>query len=133
VGHPQPTFLDRLHRVHLRLSGNLDRAEPLPPPTGLQARLLPAADLVLALLYSRSHAGSLRSVRVTLATIWLAGVTFLLAGALALTLTLAALAPLNPFLLLAGLAAAAVSLAGGVLATYGALQRRAIRRTGAGR
>jgi len=125
--------MDRLHHLHLRLSGNLDRAEPLPPPAGLQARLLPAADFVMALLYSRSRAGSLRSVRVTLATICLAAVVSLLAGALAVALALTALEPINLLLLLAALVAAAVSLAGAVLASYGVLQRWAIRPAAGGR
>lgn len=133
MGQPPEGILRRLHQVHLRLSGNLDRAEPLPPPAGLQARLLPAADFVMTLLYSRSRAGSLRSVRITLATICLAAVVFLLAGALAVALTLNALAPLNLLLLLAALAAAAVSLAGAVLAAYGVLQRRTIRPAAGGR
>src|SRR5579864_945491 len=59
MGEPRQSLLHRLHHLHLRLSGNLDRAEPLPPPAGVQALLLPAADFVMALLYSRSRAGSL--------------------------------------------------------------------------
>ena len=132
MGDPRRSILRRLHRVHLRLSGNLDRAEPLPPPAGLQALLLPAADFLMALLYSRSRAGSLRSVRMTLTTICLAAGIFLLAGTLAVALAASALTPLSPLLLLAVLAATLVSLAGLVLAAYGFLQRAAIR-SGAGR
>jgi len=123
MGEPRQSLLHRLHHLHLRLSGNLDRAEPLPPPAGLQALLLPAADFVMALLYSRSRAGSLRSVRMTLATICLAAVVFLLAGALAVALALTGLPPLSPLLLLGALAATVVSLAGLVLAAYGVMQR----------
>jgi hypothetical protein len=130
MGQPGDGILDRLHHVHLRLSGNLDRAEPLPPPAGLQALLLPAADLVMAVLYSRSRAGSLRSVRVTVATIWLASVVFLLAGSLAVALVIHSVAHLNLLAITAALVAALVSLAGGVLAAYGLLQRSAIRRAG---
>jgi hypothetical protein len=133
MGQPPEGILRRLHRVHLRLSGNLDRAEPLPPPAGLQARLLPAADFVMAILYSRSRAGSVRSVRVTLATICLAAVVFVLAGALAVTLALAGMAGFNLLLLLAALVAASVSMAALLLATYGGLQRRAIRTAAAPR
>ena len=68
-----------------------------------------------------------------LSTICLAAVVFLLAGALAVALTLNALAPLNLLRLLAALAAVAVSLAGAVLAAYGVLQRRTIRPAGGGR
>ena len=127
MGEPRESLLHRLHNVHLRLSGNLDRAEPLPPPAGPRAILLPAADFVMALLYSRSRAGSLRSVRMTLSTICLAAVVFLLAGTLAVALAATALAPLSPLLLLGALAAALVSLAGLVLAAYGVLQRAAVR------
>jgi hypothetical protein len=132
MGELRESLLHRLHHVHLRLSGNLDRAEPLPPPAGLQAILLPAADFVMALLYSRSRAGSLRSVRMTLATVCLAGVVFLLAGALAAALAVTGLTLFNPLLLLGALAAALVSLTGLVLTGYGVLQRAAIM-SGAGR
>jgi hypothetical protein len=133
MGQPREGILGRLHNVHLRLSGNLDRAEPLPPPAGLQAFLLPAADLVMAILYSRSRAGSLRSVRMTLTTIGLAAAVFLVSGALAIALTLNAVAPFSPLLLVASLATGAVSIAGLVLAAFGVLQRRAIRSAAAGR
>lgn len=122
----------RLRRVHLRLSGNLDRAEPLPPPAGLQAWLLPAADLVMVLLYSRSRAGSLRSVRVTLATISLSATVFTVAAGASAALLLHSLSPLNALLLLGALLAAALAVASGILAAYGILQRATIRRTAAG-
>lgn len=133
MSQPAEGLRRRLREIHLRLSGNLDRAEPLPPPTGLQARLLPVADLVLVLLYSRSRAGSLRSVPVTLTTIGLSAGIFLAAGAAAIALLASALSPFRPLLLAAALAAVVLAAGAGVLALFGLLQRRTIRTRGGAR
>ena len=61
------------------------------PFDALQARLLPVADAVMVLMWSRPASGTLRDTRVTIVTIWLAiGVTALalVLGVLALLLTL---------------------------------------------
>jgi hypothetical protein len=124
---------ERLRRLHLQFSGSLDQAEPLPPPTGLQARLLPAADLVMVLLYSRSRAGSLRSVRLRWSTITLAAAVFAVAGAGSMTLLIHAVASINVLFILGGVLAAALAIAGGILALFGVLQRLAVRRSASAR
>lgn len=62
------------------------------PFDGLQARLLPLADLVMVLMLSRPASGTLRDTRVTIVTIYLAAAVATVAlplAALALLLGLA--------------------------------------------
>ena len=94
-----------------------------PPLDGLQLRLLPAADLFMALMLSRPGGLSLRTTWVTPATIGLAVAAFVLIGlpgGAALVLGL-----MHPNLLLvgAGLLGVMVAAGAGAVAIYGIRQR----------
>jgi hypothetical protein len=117
----------RLKDIHLRLSGRLTPPEQLPPPDRLQSWLLPIADLLMVVMYSRPPGGSLRTARVTPVTICLAAAVFLLVGIPGLWLAISALVALDPFRLLVGVVASILGLASGVLALFGIRQRSAIR------
>lgn len=93
----------------------------------LQARLLPVADVVMVLMWSRPASGTLRTTMVTMSTIGLA------IGVAATSLVLAALGVLlalsgTTIWLVAALALLVVALACADLAVYGARQRLLIRR-----
>ncbi len=55
-------------------------SEELPPLDCTQSRLLPIADAFMMLMLSRPGGGSLRTTRVTLATIWLSAGVSLVVG-----------------------------------------------------
>lgn len=89
--------------------------EPI-PVDGLQARLLPVADLVMVLMLSRPASGTLRDTRVTIVTIYLAiavAVVGLVLAVLALALGTVGRQPawIVPALLLLVLAAGCAELA----------------------
>jgi hypothetical protein len=52
-----------------------DHTDPNIPFDSLQARLLPVADVVMVLMWSRPASGTLRDTRVTIVTIYLAVAT----------------------------------------------------------
>ena len=97
--------------------------EEAPPLDGLQLRLLPAADLFMALMLSRPGGLSLRTTWVTPATIGLAvaALGFIgLPGCVALAL---GLVRLNLLLAGGGLIGMMIAAGGGAVALYGIRQR----------
>jgi hypothetical protein len=95
----------------------------------IQARLLPLADLLMIVMFSRPESGTLRTTRVTIVTILLAAIAALLAALLALALAVRApVHDLGWLLAVIGLGAFAALCAD--LAVYGARQRILIRRSG---
>jgi hypothetical protein len=124
---------ERLRHLHARLSGRLDAAEPLPPPGRVQAWLLPVADWIMIAMLSRSRGGSLRTVRVTMTTIWLAAIIALGGGWVGLSLLWGGLSTMRVLPIALGMGAVTVALGAGALALYGILQRRAISRHAGGR
>ena len=94
-----------------------------PPLDPVQRALLPIADGFMLLMLSRPPTGTLRTTRVTWASIWLSVVTFAVAGTLAALLTGAA-GRLGPILLVPALPLAVLALGSASLALYGLLQRR---------
>ena len=105
-----------------RMSGRLTPPE-VTPVDRLQLLLLPIADLVMLLMYSRPPGGSLRTARVTVVTIWLAAAVAGFAGALAVILLANGLVRFQIVLIAAGLLSAAVAFGCGVLAIFGIRQR----------
>jgi hypothetical protein len=97
--------------------------EALPPLDSLQRLLLPVADAFMLLMLSRPPTGTLRTTRVTAATIWLAIVTVGIAGTIS-TLLLTAVGHLGPLLLVPALPLAVLALGSASLALYGLRQRR---------
>lgn len=99
------------------------------PFDALQERLLPVADAVMVLMWSRPASGTLRDTRVTIVTIYLAwGVTALavILGILAVLLTLGGGSPLW---IVAAVVLLALALGCLDLAVYGVRQRLLVRRT----
>jgi hypothetical protein len=107
------------------MSGLRAQPEQLPPLDGFQTRLLPIADLFMALMLSRPPSGSLRTTRVTAATIWLAAATSVLVGIPGVLLMGFAIFRPNALLLLIGLMAACLGLGSTSLAVFGIRQRQA--------
>lgn len=94
-----------------------------PPLDGLQLRLIPAADLFMALMLSRPGGLSLRTTWVTPATIGLAvaAVAFIgLPGCIALAL---GLVRLNLLLAGGGILGMTIAAGAGAVALYGIRQR----------
>jgi hypothetical protein len=113
---------DRLGSFMERMSGRLTPPE-VTPLDRTQLRLLPVADLFMILMFSRPPGGSLRTARVTLATIWLAGGVAILAGIPALVLLGHAIAGSLPILIPVGLLGVAIGLGSGFLTVFGVRQR----------
>ena len=97
--------------------------EPLPALDPLQRLLLPVADRFMLLMLSRPPTGTLRTTRVTSASIGLAVVTFLVSGAVAVLLG-AEMGRLGPILLVPAVPLVVLALGSASLALYGLLQRR---------
>ena len=95
----------------------------LPPLDLLQRLLLPVADGFMVMMLSRPPSGTLRTTRVTSATIALAIVTFAVSGTSS-ALVLRATGRLGPLLLALALPLAALALGAASLALYGVRQRR---------
>lgn len=91
------------------------------PVDRIQFWLLPVADGFMVLMLSRPRNGSLRTTRVTLATIWLSVVVSVAAGIPALLVTGAA--PPNPWYAAAAFVFGAIGMGSAVLATFGIRQR----------
>ena len=104
------------------MSGRLTPPE-VTPLDGIQRMLLPIADLVMILMLSRPPGGSLRTARVTLATIWLAALVAGLALFLALMVLAYAVPKAQLLLIVVGLLSAALGVGAGVLAVFGIRQR----------
>ena len=98
-------------------------SQHLPPLDGVQRLLLPVADGFMLLMLSRPPTGTLRTTRVTSASIALAILTFCVAGTIAASLAAAA-GRLGPLLLLPALLLAVLALGSASLALYGLRQRR---------
>lgn len=113
----------RLSQFLERMSGRLTPPE-VTPLDSTQLVLLPIADLVMILMFSRPPGGSLRTARVTLVTIWLAAAAAAGAGGLAVILLLDAVPRFQILLLVAGLLALGLAFGSGVLALFGIRQRR---------
>ena len=95
----------------------------LPPLDALQRLLLPVADGFMLAMLSRPPTGTLRTTRVTAASIALAVATFVLSGAAAVALVAATARTGSP-LLLATAPLAALAAGAAALALYGLRQRR---------
>jgi hypothetical protein len=105
------------------MSGQLTPPENIPPHDPLQAWLLPIADVFMVLMVSRPPGGSLRTARVTKATVWLAAVSFFVLGILGGWLMDFALTGGKWILVLPALVGLGLSLGSGVLALFGIRQR----------
>lgn len=112
------------------MPGKLTPAEELPPLDGIQNRLLPIADLFMTLMLSRPPSGSLRTTRVTLATIWLSLGVSALVGIPGLWLSGYAILRPQLLFLMAGLLAAALGLGSASVAVFGIRQRRVLTSRG---
>jgi hypothetical protein len=106
--------------------------EELPPLDRLQSRLLPVADLVMIVMWSRPPSGTLRTTRVTRATIWLSTAVAVVTGGFALLLAGYALRGATVLLLIPALLAATLAAGSVCLAAFGIRQHRQIaaRRSG---
>jgi hypothetical protein len=104
----------------------------LPPLDRLQARLLPAADLVMIVMWSRPPSGTLRTTRVTRATIWLSAAVAVVTGGLALLLAGYLLRGASLLLLVPALLVVPLAAGSACLAAFGIRQHRQIaaRRSG---
>jgi hypothetical protein len=85
--------------------------------------LLPVADRFMLVMLSRPPTGTLRTTRVTSATIWLSVVTVVVAGTIS-GLLLTAAGRFGPLLLVPALPLAVLALGSASLALYGLRQRR---------
>lgn len=94
--------------------------EPLPPLDPVQRLLLPVADAFMILMLSRPGSGSLRTTRVTLASIALAAAAFV---AFALAGLFVAVGGRGPLLVVAGTLLEFFAFGCLSLALYGLLQR----------
>ena len=94
----------------------------LPPLSRAQRVLLPVADAFMVAMLSRPPSGSLRTTRVTLASIVLAAAGLIVCGAVGVVLARAAGSQLLPWV--AALLLEVFALSSGALALYGLLQRR---------
>jgi hypothetical protein len=101
----------------------------LPPLDRTQLRLLPVADTVMALMWSRPGGLSLRTTWVTPATIWLCVPVSVLAGLLGIGIMGYGLVSAQPLLLLAGVVAVILAVGTGTVAIYGIRQRLLARRS----
>jgi hypothetical protein len=93
---------------------------------------LPVADLVMIVMWSRPPSGTLRTTRVTRATIWLATAVAVVTGGFALVLGGYVLGGANLLLLIPALPAATLAAGSACLAAFGIRQHRQIatRRSG---
>jgi hypothetical protein len=94
----------------------------LPPLDPLQRVLLPVADAFMLLMLSRPPTGTLRTTRVTSASIGLAILTFGVSATIIGQLA-AATGRIGPLLLLPALPLAVLALGSASLALYGLRQR----------
>ncbi len=105
-------------------------SEELPPLDRTQSRLLPIADAFMMVMLSRPGGGSLRTTRVTLATIWLAAGVSLVVGIPGLLLIGYAILRLQWLALMSGLVAAGLALGSASLAVFGIRQRHLLAARG---
>jgi hypothetical protein len=111
------------------VSNRWTRVPASPPPVdGAQLRLLPLADLFMALMLSRPAGLSLRTTWVTPASIWLCLAVAIGLVALGLLALAMALLGYQLLLLLAALPALALAAGAGSVALYGLRQRYLSRR-----
>ena len=94
-----------------------------PPVDRLQLRLLPAADLFMALMLSRPGGLSLRTTWVTPATIALAAVALVFVGVPGIAALGAGVVQGNLLLLGAGVVGLMVAVGSGAVALFGIRQR----------
>jgi hypothetical protein len=100
--------------------GPHQQQEPLPPLDPAQRLILPVADAFMILMLSRPPSGSLRTTRVTVASIALGAAAFAAFGVVGL---LVAIHGRLPLLVLAGTLLELFALGCLSLALYGLLQR----------
>ncbi len=100
-----------------------------PPLDRTQLRLLPVADTVMAIIWSRPGGLSLRTTWVTPATIWLCVPVSVLAGLLGIATTGYGLLSAQTVPILAGVAAVILAVGTGTVAVYGIRQRLLARRS----
>lgn len=115
----------RVGRILERMSGRLTPPEATPIDR-VQRLLLPIADLFMILMFSRPPGGSLRTARVTLATIWLAAAVAVVAGIPGLVILVLGLARLQLLPLGVGLLGVALGVGSAILAVFGVRQRMLI-------
>ena len=99
-----------------------DEPPDLPPLDPLQRLLLPVADRFMLLMLSRPPSGTLRTTRVTSASIGLAIVTFGVSGAITGVLA-GSIGRLGPLLLVPAIPLGVLALGSASLALYGLRQR----------
>jgi hypothetical protein len=92
-----------------------------------QERLLPSADLFMVLMWSRPPSGTLRTTRVTLATIILGFAVTLAIGVPSLALLVYALATWTPLLLLGAVPCLLLGLGATAVGLFGVRQRLLLR------
>lgn len=109
-----------------RPSGPLLQDDELPPHDRLQSTLLPVADLFMVLMLSRPASGTLRTTRVTLATVWLGGMVAVVGSASGLALAISGATEASFVRALLGLLALLVGCCAAVLCVYGVRQRLAL-------
>jgi hypothetical protein len=103
-------------------------SDPAVPFDNLQARLLPVADAVMVLMWSRPPSGTLRDTRVTIVTIWLAVVVTVVALALAILALLLVAGGGSVLWLPAGIVLLVLAFGCADLGAYGMRQRLLLRR-----
>jgi hypothetical protein len=108
----------------------MSEAEQDLPFDRLQARLLPVADAFMVLMVSRPPSGSLRTTKVTLATILLGAAVAIFVGLPALALLGYAAIRSRPLLLIPGILCLALGLGAAAVTVFGIRQRRLARRSG---
>ena len=105
------------------MSGQLTPPENIPPHDRLQGWLLPIADVFMVLMVSRPPGGSLRTARVTKASIWLAAVTFVVLGVAGGWLMDYAFTSRKWIIVTLALLGLGLSMGSGILALFGIRQR----------
>ena len=108
------------------MDGAVD-ASPVPFDR-LQERLLPVADLVMVLMWSRPSSGTLRDTRVTIVTVYLAVVVAIVALVLAILGFAFAMAGGAPLWLVPAILLLLLAVGCADLAAYGIRQRLLVRR-----
>lgn len=112
------------------MANRLTRVPATPPPLDrVQLRLLPVADLFMALMWSRPGGLSLRTTWVTPATIWLCVAVASLSAGLTIAAIGYTIASANLLMLGGALLALLIAAGTGSVSAYGIRQRRLARRS----
>ncbi len=98
------------------------------PMDRFQERLLPAADAFMVVMWSRPESGTLRTTRVTLATMILGAAVVLCVGIPAVVLVGYSLARLQLLLLIPGVLCVLLGIGAAAVTVFGIRQRLLARR-----